>query len=214
MIHLPAAACAGFVALLLVAHARSDRRLEAVSKLSASVSFIAYGWVLGVVQGGPVGVAVFTGLVLGGIGDAFLLSKRKEYFLAGLVAFLLSHVAYVAAFLLIGVATTWALGALVLHLVIAAVVWRWLAPHTGSLRIPVAAYIAIITAMVSAAVGAAAHLDSTAGTVLIIAALAFYLSDLTVARERFVTRSLHNKLVGLPLYFGAQLLFGLGASLL
>jgi hypothetical protein len=33
----------------------------------------------------------------------------------------------------------------------------------------------------------------------------FYVSDLAVARQRFVAQSWTNKLWGLPLYFGAQL---------
>jgi len=37
-------------------------------------------------------------------------------------------------------------------------------------------------------------------------AVAFYASDLAVARHRFVTETFSNKLWGTPLYFGAQLL--------
>ena len=40
-------------------------------------------------------------------------------------------------------------------------------------------------------------------------ATAFYLSDLAVARERFVTRSFADKLWGLPLYYVAQVLIAL-----
>ena len=37
-------------------------------------------------------------------------------------------------------------------------------------------------------------------------ALAFYLSDLSVARDRFIREAFVNRLWGLPLYYGAQLL--------
>jgi hypothetical protein len=35
--------------------------------------------------------------------------------------------------------------------------------------------------------------------------VSFYLSDLSVARDRFVVTEFNNKLWGWPLYFGAQL---------
>jgi hypothetical protein len=37
-------------------------------------------------------------------------------------------------------------------------------------------------------------------------ALLFYLSDLLVARDRFVRPGIVNRVVGLPLYYAAQLL--------
>jgi hypothetical protein len=43
--------------------------------------------------------------------------------------------------------------------------------------------------------------------VILAAAVAFYLSDLAVARDRFVAPGFRNRLWGLPLYYGAQLLF-------
>ena len=43
--------------------------------------------------------------------------------------------------------------------------------------------------------------------------LAFYLSDLGVARQRFVSPGLINRFVGLPLYYGAQLLFAFSTGM-
>ncbi len=40
----------------------------------------------------------------------------------------------------------------------------------------------------------------------------FYLSDLFVARERFVTSAFVNRLVGLPLYYGGQVLLALSVA--
>ena len=71
------------------------------------------------------------------------------------------------------------------------------------------AYVAVITTMVIGGFavslrGAGAHGLVTAG------AVAFYLSDLAVARDKFVTRDPMNRIVGLPIYYGAQLLFAWG----
>jgi uncharacterized membrane protein YhhN len=71
------------------------------------------------------------------------------------------------------------------------------------MRGPVLGYIIAITAMVALASGA---VFAGAKPTLLIGAALFYLSDLCVARERFVAKSLWNGVVGLPLYYAAQLL--------
>ena len=71
------------------------------------------------------------------------------------------------------------------------------------MRLPVVAYVIVITAMVAAAVGTALR---TEAWLLLVGAAAFYLSDLSVARDRFVASGFGNRLWGLPLYFFAQML--------
>ena len=44
------------------------------------------------------------------------------------------------------------------------------------------------------------------------AAVAFYLSDVSVARDRFVAPGFGNRIWGLPLYYAAQLLFALSTG--
>ena len=45
-----------------------------------------------------------------------------------------------------------------------------------------------------------------------LGAVLFYLSDIMVARDRFVAPGFANRLVGLPLYFGGQLLLAWSAG--
>jgi len=81
----------------------------------------------------------------------------------------------------------------------------------GRRRVPVAVYIAAISAMLWGAVSAA-----MAGQVPLFTAfgaLLFYLSDLAVARERFVEPSFSNRLVGLPLYYAGQILIAMTVGL-
>ena len=132
---------------------------------------------------------------------------ERRTFLGGLGAFLLAHVAYVGAFLALGVHP---LGVVTAGLAVAGLSWRvwtWLGPHVGDLRGPVLAYIAVIGCMVACAAGSAV-LGGAGRWGLLLAAIVFFLSDLCVARDRFVNPGWDNRLVGLPLYFGAQLLFG------
>jgi uncharacterized membrane protein YhhN len=68
---------------------------------------------------------------------------------------------------------------------------------------PVTAYVVIISAMVAAAIGATA---AGATGLILIGAIAFYVSDLAVARNRFVAPGAINRYWGLPLYYLGQLL--------
>jgi uncharacterized membrane protein YhhN len=71
------------------------------------------------------------------------------------------------------------------------------------MRAPVVAYLVVISAMVALAAGSAA----LGRPRLLVGAVAFFVSDLSVARDRFVVPGFANRLWGLPLYYGAQLVF-------
>lgn len=194
-------------ALLYVLAAESRRRLEWLFKPAAALTFIVAGaYACPWTQAWH--AALFVGLLFAAGGDVLLIPKSDRAFLGGLVSFLLGHVAYAVAFALRGLALDWfAVGAVAV--VIAAVpVLRWLWPNVlGRMRGPVAAYIAVITAMVALAVGT---YGARANVWLLGGAIGFYLSDLAVARDRFVQKSFTNRAWGLPLYFGAQLALATG----
>jgi uncharacterized membrane protein YhhN len=139
------------------------------------------------------------------VGDTALVRKgRGAAFTIGLAAFLAAHVAYAASFVAGGVDVGVGAVALVPIGAIGVVVGRALLPRvSSSLRVPVAAYVAAISVMLALAV---AHGAPRA----IVAAALFYVSDLFVARERFVAPSPWNGRAGLPLYYAAQLLFAAG----
>jgi uncharacterized membrane protein YhhN len=184
---------------LLVAQRAERPRWEWLLKPAAALTFV----VTGVARGGletPFGRVLVAGLVLAACGDVLLIPKGKATFLGGLLAFLAGHVAYAVAFVVHGVnGKVAALSLLALSLV-GALVLRWLWPHVERpMRVPVLAYVVVISAMVALAAGTGAGL-------LLLGAFAFYLSDLAVARDRFVVSSFVNRLWGLPLYFFAQML--------
>ena len=107
----------------------------------------------------------------------------------------------------------WGMAALVVAptAIVAVVVWRWLRPHLGErMRKPVAAYVVVISAMVALAVGTAAF---DPGLGVLFGAIAFYFSDLAVARNRFVAAGFVNRLWGLPLYYLAQVLLALSTAM-
>lgn len=200
----PVLACAVAVALLLVAERRGSQRGIWIWKPLAAVSFLVAAWVWGA-PASEYGRWILLGLALCACGDVLLIPRKLGTWLAlGIFAFLAGHLAYAAAFLSLPQAT---LSLVPAALGCAVLIWRvdrWLAPHLEQNFLwPVRCYFAAIGAMVVLALGAVgAGAPLTAG----LGALGFMASDLSVARERFVTRGFENAAWGLPLYFGSQLL--------
>jgi uncharacterized membrane protein YhhN len=87
---------------------------------------------------------------------------------------------------------------------------RWLQPHLPpDMRVPVRVYMLVIAVMVAAAVGTSV---ATGDLRIAAGAIAFAISDLSVARERFVRPSFGNLLWGLPLYYTAQVVFAFASD--
>ncbi len=181
----------------------------AAAKLIASSAFIAVAIMSGAWQS-TFGKFLLAGLALSWCGDMFLIGDSRNASLAGLVAFLLAHVAYVAAFIRHGYSRTWTLLSAVPVAIIAVVTYNWLQPHIpAELDTPVRSYIAVISLMVVYAFGT----RGAGGTKLILAgALLFYLSDLSVAALRLVQTDWPTYILGLPLYYGGQLCLALSVS--
>ncbi len=136
--------------------------------------------------------------------------------MAGLVAFLLGHILYIFGFsTLVAVSEWFSLGAFIL-VVISALIFFWLRPHLKSMMIPVLIYILVITIM---AVGAWAVFGKSTfqisgRTLILVGALCFYVSDIFVARQRFIKEQYRNRLLGLPLYYAGQFMLAFSIGLL
>lgn len=131
----------------------AGRRIERVAKPGVMVALIAAAWLAVPVT--PEARAaqpwLVAGLVASLAGDVLLLPPRR--FIAGLVAFLVAHLAYVVAFLQLPGETAWLALGVVAALVAAATVGRVLVRRAGrvGLGLPVAAYGLAIFAMAVAA---------------------------------------------------------------
>jgi len=205
LVTLVGVACIALVALLL-----ADMTVPAAaSKFIASSALVALA-----IRGGALasvyGRLILTGLALSWCGDMFLIGLSKTAFLAGLVAFLLAHVAYVAAFVRHGYERRWIWVAMVPVTAIAIGVFVWLEPYTPpDLLNPVRAYVAVISLMVVFAMGT----QGRGGSKLIVAgAIMFFLSDLSVASLRLVQTEYPTYSIGLPLYYAGQVCLALSSS--
>jgi uncharacterized membrane protein YhhN len=192
---------------LVAAEARASRAAIWLCKPIAAAGFVAAALAAGATSS-PYGVWILVGLVLSFAGDVLLIPRgARGFFLAGLGAFLLGHVAYTIAFAVRGLDLA---SVAIAALPVAAAglfALRYLWPHVQrnapKLQWPVLAYMTVISSMVATAAGTFGH---AADWRIPLGAFSFYLSDLAVARQRFVADDLSNKIWGLPLYFGAQLL--------
>lgn len=199
--------CALAVAALLFCYGRGWLLMAGAFKVVASSAFVALG--LQCAPAGPVGQALLLSLALCWLGDVLLIPRgAKLTFALGLGSFLLGHLAFAVCFWLGGAEARFVGGAALAAVPVGVFILRWLGPHTGSLSGPVRAYVIVILLMVSVSVGATA---ATGDARLVVGAAAFAVSDVAVARERFVTPSPWNRYLGLPLYYGAVLLLAASA---
>jgi uncharacterized membrane protein YhhN len=204
---LPIVLCSVAVAGLLAAEARGSQRGVWLTKPVASLAFLRVALDAGALE------SVYGRWMLGGLGlclagDVLLIPKdRPAVFRAGVLAFLLGHVAYGAAFITQPLAPAGlAIGGALLAVALLAT-WRWLsgslpADMVGSVR----AYLIVIGVMAALACG----VSGAGGPVAVVAgAIAFAASDVSVARDRFVRHQFLNRAWGLPLYYAAQVLLAL-----
>jgi len=146
-------------------------------------------------------------LALSAIGDYFL-SRDEDKFTIGLVAFLSAHLLYIWIFwqLIETASFGWGQGAMVLYtLIYSAYLW----PRAGVFRIPVLAYVFVITVMVASAL-----MLPTGFAIVVFGSLSFALSDSVLALEMFViknakTRIILSKIVWVS-YIAAQGLLVIG----
>ena len=182
--------------------AASARKLEYVAKPGVMVGLIAVALAIR-----PVNLVerwlFVVALMLGLASDVFLMLPR-DLFLAGLVAALVEHLAYIAGFLTREVRASWLLAALLIGLVSVAVflppIYRALRRTHPSLVTPVLFYVAVFVVMVARAGG-------TGSPIAVAGALLFFYSDAILAWNRFVKPLRFGRIVNIvPYHVGQALL--------
>ncbi|MGZ4601510.1 lysoplasmalogenase [Oryzihumus sp.] len=205
---VPALAVALAATALLDWHAvcRDHRRVETVAKPLVMVLLAALALALGA-GGTGTGRWLLAAIALGCIGDVALLRDNEARFLGGLAAFLLGHLAYVAAFASLGLDPRWALaGAAVVLLDLATAGRRILvsvARQDRTLGGAVAAYMLVIAAMTVTAWG-------TGRPLVALGAVVFVVSDTVLALDRFVRPRPGSRVLVMVTYHVGQLLMVLG----
>lgn len=177
----------------------------------AAACFIALALLAGALDS-SYGRWLLAGLVLCWFGDVLLIPDGDKTFLMGLSSFLLGHVLYAISFLQLAINQQAVLLAVVPVAALIILTLRWLWPHIGrDMRPPVVAYMIVIGGML---LTASATWGTAVAAFVVIGAWGFAISDLAVSRDQFIAPGYKNRLWGLPLYFGSQMLLAWSPALL
>ncbi len=188
-------------------------------------SWAPFGWPRTLVKTGAVAlpalglgmtgwpVIALAGLWACALGDFLLSRPGEKMLLAGIASFALGHILYVVGFFMLpGGMEFGSIGVIVLLWLLAmfgASTEFWLAPHTGTLRMPVRVYIGLILLMGITAAGVSGDYP-----LILVGALLFIASDLVLSLEIFVFDETRERRFGAFFiwlaYYGAQVFLMLG----
>lgn len=208
---------------LLWAETTKKRKWQWIFKPLAGVFFMTQAIILGALET-RYGTGVLVALVLCWLGDILLIPRENEgLFQCGIIAFALGHLVYALTFQSaewISLNDYWVLPAVA---VVCAGFYLLIRKSLqGEMKAAVIGYMAVISFMVFAAwtygiVGNARLTPPEGHTnrifyIPFIAAIMFAVSDMFVARDRFVEHAKWHPFIISPLYFGAQALFAISAG--
>lgn len=144
---------------------------------------------------------IITGLVFSIMGDIFLMLPTDR-FVVGLVAFLIAHLFYIGAFVPeIGALRWWPLIPFALFGI---VIYIYLAPSLGKLKLPVLLYVGVIMAMAWVAWERWIQTGQSGALLAAFGAVLFVISDTILAINRFRAPFKLYRLLNLTTYFAAQ----------
>lgn len=200
-----------FTAFNVLAVSMNWLRLEYVTKPAVMFALFFWLWTKAGLDGalGWFGLAVFFSL----LGDVLLMIPLDKMFLAGLVAFLLAHAAYVIGFNIpVPELSVWGI---VLAVIIgvggARIIRRIIAPLTargqGHLRIPILVYSIVISLMLLSAMLKLTDVNWEAGAALLVGvgAFLFYISDIILAWNKFTASIPHGRIYSIAAYHLGQI---------
>lgn len=144
---------------------------------------------------------IIIGLIFSLAGDV-LLMLPSDRFMAGLVAFLIAHLLYIAAFVSgISALIWWPLIPLIIYGI---AIYTILAPSLGKLKFPVLAYIVVILIMAWLAWERWDQTGQTKALLASVGAVLFVISDTILAINRFRGAFKPARALNLATYFAAQ----------
>jgi uncharacterized membrane protein YhhN len=144
-------------------------------------------------------------LCLCAAGDAFLHLDRQNYFIPGLVSFLIAHLIYVWHFWQKRTFNSTGIKAMAVPIFMAGLLAIKLLPHLGALTVPVLIYASAICAM-----GVAAALAGPRPGLGYLGALIFIISDSTIAWDKFIEPIPMAGLIIMITYYLGNYLIALG----
>ena len=193
--------------LLAIAADWEERRHASFFVLKPLTTLLIIAVAASLSYSGPYAQWVLAALVLSLCGDVFLMygdgaRANDRAFIAGLGAFLLAHVGFVAAFSQ-GLRSPELPAWLAVMAFYAAGMLFVLLPRAGALKVPVLVYCLVLAAMVFVAAARHASFADDASLRALLGALLFAVSDSLLGWRRFVGRFRGAQALILSTYWGA-----------
>lgn len=200
--------------IISLAHLASEAwRSSAASYITKPLLMpaLAMYYVTSAAQPNPLLIAA---IVCGWLGDIFLLipdpQSTRRYFKAGLVAFLLGHVLYIAVFAAylprMESLPLWGWAAVAVYVGAGAVGYRLIVPHAGKMLPAIIAYIIIIVLMGASTVIPLGSVSTAGAFTAMAGAFVFMVSDTLNAYNRFVREIPLERLYTMGTYLVGQFL--------
>jgi uncharacterized membrane protein YhhN len=186
-------------------------RLEYLAKPAVMVILFLWLWISTGLKGAPLWFGI--GILLSVTGDVLLMISLDRLFLAGLVAFLLAHLAYLIGFNIpIPEISVWGLFlAVIVGLGSMRVMRRIIAPLAekgqARMRMPVVIYSVVISLMLLSAMLKMTDVawNTKAATLVSLGAFLFYLSDIILAWHKFVSPIQYGRIYNIGAYHLGQI---------
>lgn len=182
---------------------------EYIFKPVAALSFVFISFKIGALESGYGRLILFS-LALCAVGDILLLNRKlKISFFCGMLVFAIAHLLFSLSFIK---SSTFDFASLVtflpLIMILGCINFMYLLPRMPHKFKPfILLYGLAIFMMITSA-----YTFMYEQKLILIAAIFFVLSDIFVAKDRFIKRSTKNALLITPLYFAAQGLFAFSVS--
>jgi uncharacterized membrane protein YhhN len=207
------------VGVEILAVGKGWRRVQWIAKPAALLALIFWFTLVGMWQGPLVWFGA--GVVASMIGDV-LLMLPGGFFLSGLLVFMAAHVCYIIGFNTSAPLWSWqAVLMLIITLVVLGVLLEMFLvnlqrkPGNQAVIIPVTIYGVIISLMVVSAMMTPFRpgWSSLAAALAIVGAVLFFVSDITLALNRFIRPLAHSSLMVMVTYYLGQIAIAAGALL-
>lgn len=157
-------------------------------------------------------LAVLAGLVCSLIGDVFLMLP-SDRFIAGVVAFLAAHLAYLTAFTSFAPLAAVPLPFVAVGVAVIAILFVLWGRLPERMRPALAVYAAVLGAMTAQAITQAMIVPLDAAVAAAVGGVLFFASDATLVTNRFARAFRLAPLVVLGTYYAAQTLIALSVAI-
>lgn len=175
------------IAELISEHISSLTWVHYLAKPAIVVSLLLFFWTQSQALNQTLRILVILALFFSLIGDVLLMfvQQSPNYFLFGLIAFLLAHVMYVTVFLRDRNSHQNTFGFIIILLIYALGLFYFLKDGLNEMLIPVIVYMLVILSMATTAYIRRGNVPKTSYVLVLIGAFLFMLSDSILAMNKF-----------------------------